>query len=84
MIEVRRENDDYIFRIPKEYITDEFYRELLERVDLEMKLSQTKIENSLKEISEELKEGWWYNNKNRILKQNGITPKNQIDEENNS
>ena len=49
-----------------------------------MKLSQTKIENSLKEISEELKEGWWYNNKNRILKQNGITPKNQIDEENNS
>jgi len=72
MYSINIENDEIVFRIPKSNIDEDFIRKIIEKLEYEELINDVKMtEDEAWQISEKIKEDWWNNNKDRILKKIG-------------
>jgi len=69
MVQIDFENDYAILKFPKHLITTHYLQQLLERLQLEIGVENSTLnEEQAWELSEQLKSEWWENNKLRLLK----------------
>lgn len=72
MIEIKRENDDIVVRFPKDLITNDELERFLARLRIEEFAQKSKMtEEQAWELSEEIKQKWWDENKEWIYKKIG-------------
>ena len=72
MIEIQRENDLFTISFLKSDI-GEFLENLLKKLEIERLLAKNRMtEQQAWELSEEIKENWWKDNQERILKMIGV------------
>lgn len=72
---IANKNDNWILTIPKQMLSDEYVKRLIERIEFlnlvdESQLSKKDAWN----LSEEIKENWWKENRDRILGFNNFYP----------
>ena len=63
------ENDFLNIKIPKNYIENKYIQKIIDLLYIEDKINKSELtENDAWELSEEIKENWWKNNKDSFLK----------------
>jgi hypothetical protein len=68
MLKLSFENEYAVIKFPKALITQDYIQQLLQRVQLETWVENSKLsEVQAWELSEQLKEEWWENNKSFLL-----------------
>lgn len=68
MINITHEQNDFILRIPKSFLEEQFIQRFLERLHfLELVQKSELTEDAAWKLSEEVKSAWWVQNKKRIL-----------------
>jgi hypothetical protein len=73
MIEIQRENDLFTISFLKSDIAGEFLESLLKKLEIERLLAKNRMtEEQAWELSEEIKENWWKDNQERIMKMIGV------------
>ena len=74
MISVINENDCWTIKFDNKEISKEFLMMLMKKFQIEQHLQNSQLTEQIAfSISEEIKENWWNENKDRILKYAGIT-----------
>ncbi len=72
MIEIQRENDLFTISFLKSDI-GEFLENLLKKLEIERLLAKNRMtDEQAWDLSEEIKENWWKDNQERILKMIGV------------
>jgi len=73
MIKIQRENDLFTISFLKSDIAGEFLENLLKKLEIERLLAKNRMtEEQAWELSEEIKENWWKDNQEHILKMIGV------------
>lgn len=74
MLEIEQQEDVFTFRFKREDISEDFLRRLFTKLRIEQLLEKGRMtEEQAWQQSEEIKESWWNENKDWILKKIGIT-----------
>jgi hypothetical protein len=77
MIELLNNSGNFSLQFTKEDFSDEFLKRLLRKFQVEKILGKSKLtESQAWELSEQVKEDWWNENKGWILEKLGITDEN--------
>ena len=73
MISVINDNENWTIKFDNNEISKEFLMMLLKKSQIEQYLQNSQLNEELAfSLSEEIKENWWNENKERILKKAGI------------
>lgn len=65
---IASKNDNWILTIPKQLLSDDYIKRLIERIEFFNLLAESELSREdAWNISEEIKEGWWKENRDRIL-----------------
>jgi len=67
-IEIQDLEDEYVIRIEKNVIDKAYLSRILERLELEYLIKKAAFDERLIALGEEMKQDWWENNRDRILK----------------
>ncbi len=68
MINIKRDSDLFTISFLKSDVTDNFLHSLLKEIEIENYLQKNKMtESDAWNLSEEIKENWWRENKEKIL-----------------
>ncbi|NIS38001.1 hypothetical protein GWN91_02220 [Candidatus Saccharibacteria bacterium] len=74
MIDISKKGDVFTIKFTRNDVSDEFIDKLLTKFKLEELLKKSRLtEKQAWELSEEIKENWWRQNKDWILKKAGIS-----------
>ena len=69
MVEITINKDDAVLTFPKEFLTDDYVQEFVERLRLEAIVEKSKLtEEQAFELSEIIKQDWWKKNRDSFLK----------------
>lgn len=70
MIRLDKNQETYTIQFSKDDLPEDFFNKLLKKVAIENTLKKSKAtEKDTVQLSEDIKEEWWNNNKEWILKQ---------------
>ena len=73
MLEINKEGDVFTLKFTRDDISEDFLRRLLTKFKVEKLLEKSKMtKEQAWELSEEIKENWWNQNKDWILQKIGI------------
>ncbi|HLC15086.1 MAG TPA: hypothetical protein VJL89_02525 [Thermodesulfovibrionia bacterium] len=68
MIDIKFKDDDAILTFPKKIVSSKYVQDFLDRLKLESIAQKSQLtEEKAWELSEELKQKWWDENKHRFL-----------------
>lgn len=74
MLEINKEGDIFTIKFTRDDISEDFLQKLLTKFKIEKLLEKSQLtQEQAWELSEEIKEKWWNENKNWILRKIGIT-----------
>jgi hypothetical protein len=66
---IKVEGSNLVFKIPKNLISRDYVERFMERIELEMLVGKSQMADSEAwELSEKIKQDWWKENKDRVLK----------------
>jgi hypothetical protein len=69
MLDIKFEGDNIILKFPRNTITSRYFQDFLNRMRLEINAQKSEItDEEIFEISEEIKQNWWNENKNEFIK----------------
>lgn len=69
MFDITFEKDKAILKFPKQFVSNDYVQQFLERLSLEAIVEKSKLtEKQAWELSEQLKMEWWQNNRESLLK----------------
>jgi hypothetical protein len=73
MLEINKEGDVFTIKFTRDDISEDFLRRLLTKFKIEKLLEKSKMtKEQAWQLSEEIKENWWNQNKDWILQKIGI------------
>ena len=68
-MQIKTEGKDLVVRIPKNLISKDYVERFIERIELEMLVEKNRMtEKETWKLSEEIKEDWWKENRDKMLK----------------
>ena len=68
MINIKYKNDDAILTFPKKIVSSKCVQDFIERLILESIVQKSQLtEEKAWELSEEMKQKWWEDNKHRFI-----------------
>jgi hypothetical protein len=65
---IASKNDNWVLTIPKQLLSDEYVKRLIERIEYLNLVDESKLSSEdAWNLSEEIKESWWKANRERML-----------------
>ena len=75
-ITVDSSGERFLISVDKSFMDKAFLVDFVERIRIEYLAQKINFDEELQELGEEIKQGWWTENKSRFIKQSDLNDEN--------